>query len=47
MNHARQQHTASVLADGKVLVIGGFDGRYSLKSTELYDPSTGSLGIYW
>jgi hypothetical protein len=45
MNFARNSHTVSILADGKVLVAGGlgYDAYYSgyLNSTELYDPSTG------
>ncbi|CAF5034708.1 unnamed protein product, partial [Rotaria sp. Silwood1] len=47
MNIERRYHTASVLADGKVLVAGGYrTGGYSygenLNSTELYDPTTGN-----
>lgn len=34
MHHTRQGHTASILADGKVLAAGGF----YLNSAELYDP---------
>jgi len=37
MNYAREQHTASLLKDGKVLVTGGFNHGV-LSSTELYDP---------
>ena len=40
MNSARNYHTASLLADGKVLVTGGYNNGNSLNSTELYDPST-------
>ena len=42
MKYAREWHPASVLTDGKVLVIGGTntDGDAD-GSTELYDPSTG------
>lgn len=36
----RQSHSATLLADGKVLVAGGYDGTY-LASAELYDPATG------
>ncbi len=45
MNGVRSEHTASVLRDGKVLVVGGMKSSSSsgtLKSTELYDPSANS-----
>src|SRR5262249_56085358 len=34
----RTEHTAALLANGQVLVVGGFGGR----SAEQYDPATGS-----
>jgi N-acetylneuraminic acid mutarotase len=40
MNDARHSHTASLLANGKVLVTGGY-GVSVLNSSELYDPSIG------
>jgi hypothetical protein len=42
MNVKRTDHTASVLADGKVLGSGGFNdkNRYlSISSVEVHDPS--------
>lgn len=41
MTFGRTSHTASMLLNGKVLVVGGFNGAY-LKSAELYDSSTGT-----
>jgi N-acetylneuraminic acid mutarotase len=41
MNSARYLHTATLLANGKVLVVGGNNGGY-LSSAELYDPATGT-----
>ncbi len=45
---ARRHHTASVLADGRVLVAGGYNSslipRY-LSSAELYDPSSGTWSV--
>jgi N-acetylneuraminic acid mutarotase len=39
LNIAREGHTATLLPNGKVLVVGGY---YSEKSAELYDPETGT-----
>jgi hypothetical protein len=36
----RSGHTASLLANGKVLVCGGDDGKNVLATTEIYDPAT-------
>ena len=41
MATAREYHTATRLSDGKVLVVGGFDGSAPVRTAELYDPATG------
>ena len=41
---ARAKHTATLLPDGKVLIVGGYDANVnSLASAELYDPSTSTF----
>lgn len=40
LNTARLGHTATLLLNGKVLVVGGYNGSNDLASAELYDPST-------
>jgi hypothetical protein len=40
LGSARVQHTATTLADGKVLVAGGFAGTSRTATTEIYDPAT-------
>ncbi len=42
MHYARVSHTATLLSNGQVLVVGGFSGVGDyLASAELYDPTTG------
>jgi hypothetical protein len=44
MSVGRSGHTATLLRNGKVLIVGGWTGRYKLwRSAELYDPATGKF----
>ncbi len=45
LNTARDDHTATLLPNGKVLVAGGCNGSGSLTSAELYDPASGSWTV--
>ncbi len=44
LSGARAGHSATLLRDGKVLVVGGYNGQQTdrLASCELYDPATGT-----
>jgi len=42
--HARTQHTATLLPDGKVLAVGGF-GPNAFQTAELYDPQNGTWSL--
>jgi hypothetical protein len=44
MAQGRAEHTATLLADGRVLVAGGYGGgTNTLSSAEIYDPATGKF----
>src|SRR5271155_68539 len=44
MSVAREGHTATLLRDGRVLVVGGSDnGTHTLDTAEVYDPSIGAF----
>jgi N-acetylneuraminic acid mutarotase len=42
MRTSRTGHTATLLPDGRVLVIGGYDADRDFASAELYDPASGT-----
>ena len=43
MATARSSHAATLLPNGRVLIVGGSDGDHALASAELYDPATGTF----
>jgi hypothetical protein len=43
MAFARRRHTATLLANGKVLVTGGANATGTLTTAELYNPATGTF----
>ena len=45
MSSPRTLHTATLLASGAVLVVGGFDGTTGLSSAELYDPTSATFSL--
>lgn len=45
MTTGRFQHTATLLLDGKVLIVGGQDGSSILSTAEIYDPATGTFAL--
>ena len=47
LNTARYIHTATLLANGKVLVVGGIDSTFNpTASAELFDPASGANGTW-
>ena len=42
MNHRRARHTATILADGRVLVVSGIQGPDVLRSAEMFDVGAGT-----
>lgn len=50
LNIARSNHTATLLPNGKVLVAGGYSGKFNrwtslTNSSELYDPASGTWSV--
>jgi len=45
LNAARVGHTATLLPNGSVLVVGGRDNAHTLDSAEVYDPATGTWSV--
>jgi hypothetical protein len=43
MGDARTDHTATLLSDGRVLVVGGYDGNFDVAAAEVWDPKTGQF----
>jgi hypothetical protein len=38
MSVPRLEHTSTLLPDGRVLIVGGYDGQHVLASSELFGP---------
>ena len=43
MTSVRSEHSAALLANGKVLIVGGYKSATYLESAELFDPSSGAF----
>ncbi len=46
MSTARSLHTSTLLLDGRVLVVGGYDGKQTLTSIETYNPADNTWVTY-
>jgi len=46
MSTARSLHTSTLLLDGRILVVGGYDGKQTLTSIETYDPTSKTWSSY-
>jgi len=42
LNFGRHNHTATLLPNGKVLVVGGYDGTSVLDTAKIFDPGSGT-----
>jgi hypothetical protein len=45
MTFPRVGHTATLLADGRVVVVGGVDAPGPAAPVEIYDPRTGTWSV--
>jgi hypothetical protein len=43
MTHGRSDQTATALADGRVLVVGGYNAQLTIASADLFDPTAGTF----
>jgi hypothetical protein len=43
MTHGRSTHTATTLANGRILLAGGYFNGYPIAAADLYDPTTGTF----
>jgi galactose oxidase-like protein len=43
MTHGRSDQTATALADGRVLIAGGYSSQATISSADLFDPATGTF----
>src|SRR5258706_6775223 len=43
MSSARKDHAAALLADGRVMILGGFNGSVALATSEIFNSETGAI----